>query len=298
MPRVSSKRKAVGRSASRDFEDSLDERAERFGEEMERRGKAFGERIEARLARRAEKFDCGECGQGKSMWASPWTAGFALLFGLVGLVVAIFVLRFLNAHSSVSVFGVAASLLRENLEILVLAIVVGSVFKALSKLCRPAWLVFRPLEFALGGVVFFWFVASLVIRGGYFSGGGAMRVAAGTALDHLPEIFVFFAVVGFIGAALKFAFLRFRGWRADEVAEVRAASRASSPRRSGGYSGRRLYRSRSDRILGGVCGGIAEYLDVDPTIVRVFWVLASLLWGAGVLLYIILWVIVPLEPRG
>lgn len=59
----------------------------------------------------------------------------------------------------------------------------------------------------------------------------------------------------------------------------------------------RLYRSGRDKILGGVCGGIAEYFRVDPTLVRLLWVLFSLAGGAGVLFYIIAWIIIPRNPR-
>ncbi|MFH1229750.1 MAG: PspC domain-containing protein [Candidatus Aenigmatarchaeota archaeon] len=55
---------------------------------------------------------------------------------------------------------------------------------------------------------------------------------------------------------------------------------------------KKLYRSTSNKMLGGVCGGIGEYLDVDPTIVRILWVLFGLT-GFGVLAYIAAWIIVP-----
>ena len=59
---------------------------------------------------------------------------------------------------------------------------------------------------------------------------------------------------------------------------------------------KRLYRSRKDRVLFGVCGGIAEYFNIDPTIVRLVWVIMTLIYGVGILLYIILTLIVPKEP--
>ena len=59
---------------------------------------------------------------------------------------------------------------------------------------------------------------------------------------------------------------------------------------------RRLYRSRRDRQLAGVAGGIAEYLDVDPTVIRILWILSIFVGGFGILLYIIMAFIVPLEP--
>jgi phage shock protein C len=59
---------------------------------------------------------------------------------------------------------------------------------------------------------------------------------------------------------------------------------------------KKLYRSRSERWLAGVCGGIGEYFDTDPTVIRVLFVLAALIVGGGLLIYIILWLIIPLEP--
>ena len=56
---------------------------------------------------------------------------------------------------------------------------------------------------------------------------------------------------------------------------------------------RQLARSETDRRIGGVCGGIAEYFDIDPTIVRVVFVLAALLGGPGLLIYIVLWIVLP-----
>lgn len=61
---------------------------------------------------------------------------------------------------------------------------------------------------------------------------------------------------------------------------------------------KRLYRSRDDQILGGVCAGIARYFDVDPTLVRLIFIAAFLAGGAGLLAYIVAWIIVPEEPVG
>ncbi|MGE5141405.1 MAG: PspC domain-containing protein [Rudaea sp.] len=59
---------------------------------------------------------------------------------------------------------------------------------------------------------------------------------------------------------------------------------------------RRLYRSRGERIIGGVCGGLAAYFDVDPTVIRLVFLLAALLGGHGILVYLALWIIMPPEP--
>jgi len=57
-----------------------------------------------------------------------------------------------------------------------------------------------------------------------------------------------------------------------------------------------LYRSKKDRLIAGVCGGIGEYLGVDPTIIRLLWVAFSILYGFGILFYIAAWLIIPEEP--
>ena len=56
---------------------------------------------------------------------------------------------------------------------------------------------------------------------------------------------------------------------------------------------RRLYRSRRNRVVAGVAGGLGEYFDIDPVFVRVIFVLATLAGGWGVLAYVILWIVVP-----
>ncbi|MDR0915612.1 MAG: PspC domain-containing protein [Oscillospiraceae bacterium] len=56
-----------------------------------------------------------------------------------------------------------------------------------------------------------------------------------------------------------------------------------------------LFRSRHDRKIGGVCGGIAEYFGISTTIVRLIWALLILVGGTGLLAYIIAWVIIPEE---
>ncbi len=60
---------------------------------------------------------------------------------------------------------------------------------------------------------------------------------------------------------------------------------------------KRLYRSRKNRQIAGVCGGIADYLAIDPTLVRLFWALFALAGGPGLVLYIVLAAIMPEEPE-
>lgn len=59
---------------------------------------------------------------------------------------------------------------------------------------------------------------------------------------------------------------------------------------------KKLYRSRTERWLAGVCGGLGKYFGIDPTLVRVIFVLFALTFGSGFLIYLVLWIVIPLEP--
>ncbi len=59
---------------------------------------------------------------------------------------------------------------------------------------------------------------------------------------------------------------------------------------------KKLYRSNDNRWLAGVCGGVAEYFDVDPTLIRVLFILFSFVVGGGLIVYLILWLVIPLAP--
>lgn len=59
---------------------------------------------------------------------------------------------------------------------------------------------------------------------------------------------------------------------------------------------KKLSRSRSDKMIGGVCGGMADYFDIDPTIVRLLMCLLLIPGGLGLAAYVVMWIVIPLEP--
>lgn len=58
---------------------------------------------------------------------------------------------------------------------------------------------------------------------------------------------------------------------------------------------KKLHRSSTETMIAGVCGGLAEYFDIDPTIMRLIFVALALIGGPGLILYIIMWIVVPLK---
>ena len=61
---------------------------------------------------------------------------------------------------------------------------------------------------------------------------------------------------------------------------------------------KRLYRSRTDKKIAGICGGMGKYFGIDPVIFRIIWLLLLLGMGAGLVVYLILWIAIPMEPQG
>lgn len=57
----------------------------------------------------------------------------------------------------------------------------------------------------------------------------------------------------------------------------------------------RLFRTKKDRIFGGVCGGIGKFIGIDPVIIRLIWAGLFFAFGVGLLLYILSWIIIPIE---
>lgn len=60
---------------------------------------------------------------------------------------------------------------------------------------------------------------------------------------------------------------------------------------------KRLYRNESEKMIAGVCSGLGDYMGLDPTVVRLIFILLFIMGGQGLLVYLILWLIMPLAPK-
>ena len=110
---------------------------------------------------------------------------------------------------------------------------------------------------------------------------GAVINCLNSSLKPAEKILWLFVILLFsiIGALLYFMFAKSRGVKLAKEKPIK---------------GKKLFRSRKNRMIAGVCGGIGEYLEIDPTVVRLIWVLLVFLsFGAAIIAYIIAWIIVP-----
>ncbi len=102
-------------------------------------------------------------------------------------------------------------------------------------------------------------------------------------VDKLIWILIIF-FFHFIGAFLYFIFVKLnKNYRGFET-KIKT-----------GKGTKRLYRSKKNRVMAGVCGGIGEYFNIDPTLIRLLWILFIFAGGSGILAYIIAWIIIPKE---
>lgn len=60
---------------------------------------------------------------------------------------------------------------------------------------------------------------------------------------------------------------------------------------------KRLYRSKRNYMVAGVCGGVGEYFNIDPTIIRLAVAFSTIFFGAGLFFYLVAWIIIPLNPN-
>jgi len=86
------------------------------------------------------------------------------------------------------------------------------------------------------------------------------------------------------------------GKRVDKIIQNKTATSDDSSK-GGSEEYKRLYRSGKNKFIGGVCGGIAEYFKIDPTLVRIVWaVIVFFPPGLGIILYILFWIFIPRNP--
>ncbi|MFW9990821.1 MAG: PspC domain-containing protein [Candidatus Odinarchaeota archaeon] len=64
----------------------------------------------------------------------------------------------------------------------------------------------------------------------------------------------------------------------------------------GVYGQRRLYRSTHNKMIAGVCSGLGKHLNVDPTIIRIVFIVATFFYGVGLFAYLLFWILTPVEP--
>ncbi len=274
------KKKATKRKTKQ--KDVMDQRVEHFSKEVEVLGERFGKRMEER---------------GRE-WESWFHRTFGIvgplissIFGLVILGLVVWLVSFVNLPLGSTFLSGVTSFFMANLGLFFLIFMFFSYTSYFSKVSPKAYRPFSPIVTAIGITIGFWIAMYAIDIANISLGIPALSTLAFYIGLNLHLIFWFFLFIGYLVLAIKVTL---------EVPKMTAKEEVSmkKPERPKPGEIRRLYRSGRDRILGGVCGGIAEYLGVDPVIIRLLWIVLSFAsWGTGILVYIIFWIVIPRNPK-
>jgi len=268
----------AGKEAS--FEQSFEQRMEDFGEEIGNIGERFGCEAE-KQGKRFERKARSTFGVFGPLISS--------IFGVVVLTIGLWLLGFVALASGMNVLHGIRSFFLANLGLFFILFLAFNYAEYFSKIWPRAYRPFSPLVTAAGIVVAVWVIASVVLMPSFPAGPLPMQWMASYAMGKIFWVFAFVAMVGYLIMILAG---KDKGTRREEVFMAKTKSKSHS------VQGKRLYRSGKDKVLGGVCGGLGEYLDVDPVVIRLIWAFGTLItWGTGILLYIIAWIVIPRNPK-
>ncbi len=285
MARKKARRRAVRKKAPEPKPVSR-RNVDHFAEEVGDLGNRIGRRFEERGER--------------------WDSWFHRTFGVVGplissvlglLVFALLIWIIGVANFSGSTFLLTIrSFLMMNIGIFFLIFLFFSYASYFSRINRKSYAPFSPFVMAVGVGILLWIIGRVFGMVGDYTG-VMMLSLTGQFLNGMVLFQVFFVVM-LIGYVVYFVRQAFgKPAAGEESIAIRKPAPVALKASRKVPDIRRLYRSGKDRILGGVCGGIAEYLDVDPVIIRLIWVISVFAWGAGILAYIIAWIIIPRNPE-
>ena len=274
-------KKKAKKKTSRKRKISLEDRVDDFGEEIERIGEEFEENVE----------------RGESRIGKKWHETFGIIgpliisiFSIVIFIIFLWFLGFFACITGIVSLNAARYFLASNLGIFFMLFLLfgyAKYFKRLNpKAYRPIW----PLLASVKTVVVVWIVASIVIVSGIGCQFQFVKDIAICALNNLFWIFAFVAALGYLIVIIS------TNSRCEK--ELMHGGKKMHKKRKGTFKGKRLYRSGRDRVLGGVCGGLGEYFNVDPVIIRFLWVIGTLIsMGFGLAIYVIAWIIIPRNPK-
>ena len=275
--------KKRSRKVSKKNREEFENRMKDFGEEVEGIADKFGRRMEER----GERYDS---------WfhrtfgiVGPFISS---IFGLIVLVLITWVIALINQGIGNGMLTGIHTFLSGNAGLFFLIFMFFSYMSYFSRKWPRSYRFFSPFSVAVGAVIFFWIFASVLDTVNVYLSLSWVSLTSFYINQSLVPIFFAFLLIGYL--VLGIMMLMGKACYVAEQAVASKPRKAIESIKPGEM--RRLYRSGRDKILGGVCGGIAEYLGVDPVLIRILWVIGTFAWGFGVLLYIICWVIIPRNP--
>ena len=252
----------------------FEEGIENFAEEME----SLGKRLEAKADRKRKD----HCHHNTLGILGPLISS---LLGIIVISLFVWILGIVNAGIGSEFISNLRAFFLLNLNLFFAISVFFSFSKYFSRRNPKEYELFSPISLGVGVAFALWITGNIMA----LSNLSAYAPVLGTVSAFLVNSsYWFFGLFLFIGYLILVIRILTEGLETKERAEMKSMKNDKI---------KRLYRSGKDRILGGVCGGIAEYLEVDPVLIRLIWIAGTFAFGSGILLYIIAWIIIPRNPK-
>ena len=259
---------------------NIDDRVREFGEEV---GKA-GKKISAEIDRRSNEADTD----------FDRTFGLIgpLIKAIIGFVILITITVILtNLGGRNSFLQDLGQFFSRYLVVFLLLMVLFAYSAYMNRRKVNGYFYFEPLISAIGVTFAVWLSFNLFYIVGVNNGVDILTWPYDLLWILLPCLFILVLLIGFAANIPKAQARRaiFTNPLPQSPAPVAPPAYYYGPRR--------LYRSGSDRLIGGVCGGLAEYLNIDPTLMRIIWILLLVVsFGVFFVIYFLLWIIIPRDP--
>jgi phage shock protein C len=262
----------------------LEQGLEDFSDEVSRLGDKFSQRMEK------EGKNAGGLMRDTFGVVGPFLSSAA---GLIGVALLAWLLAIVNVPVGSGLIDNVHSFLMANIAWFFLLFLFFSYASYVSRKVGGTYRFVSPLVTAAGITVALWLAGSAVGLANIPLGIESLSSLSSFLTGNLALFFVLFSFLGYVITGAGLACDRDCGEECSRERHAGIFGRKASRQPVPG----RLYRSGRERILGGVCGGIAEHMGIDPTVVRILWIAASLAWGIGIILYIVCWVIIPRNPK-
>ena len=267
-------KKKVKKQEKNRFEEGI----ENFAEEVGSVGKRVGNRLDHGTRHHRERYNRA---------FGPFSPFLTSIFNILILGIILWIIDFFSLTATSPFFFALYTFISANLGIFFAASLFFSYSDYLSK--RHSWFkLVSPIIVAAGVVFAFWLIGFILLIIGTSLNFPMFNPIANYMILSYLWLFGLVVFIGYVVLVLKLIFDK--STENKERVEVKKTKSKSA-------KVKRIYRSGEEKIIGGVCGGIAEYLGIDPVLIRLLWVAGALAYGSGIMLYIIAWIIIPRNPK-
>jgi len=221
-------------------------------------------------------------------WMGP------LISSLLGIIVLVFIIKMLQYFGRDLTWMIQLSTFLEQHLIFFLFFMLFTSYISYVARRYPSFRWLSPIGGALGFVIWFWVCIQILLILSTALDIAVLQAIASTFQLLLIPLAILILLVGYAGILFSTSQSSATP-KAGSTAQSHPSTQRESPSSRTSYQ--RLYRSKNDKVLGGVCGGLAVYFSLDPVLMRLLFVIGLFVsLGTMIIVYCILWLIIPQRP--